>query len=242
MLSLLLAIAFAVATTPSAWAALVCGDVTAVNSFTPSDPTTIPYTTPSGSNQVLFVGVTTRGAPPGNGTMKHAGISMTAVTPQAVQSPIGTTLYYLANPTSGTNNVVHDYTSGSRLSNSLVIFTCSGADTSNPIRAFNTGIGTGTAVSVTVSGVQSGDIVVDMFGSDVATTTPTIGANQTAFSRGNDGGELAWGSSQQAGSDGGGMSWTTALSEQWAIVAAAIRPAATVTSTSRHAIAPVEIN
>lgn len=217
------------------YAAISCGDVTPFNDATPADPETIAYTTPAGSNQVLFVGVTLRSSSATIDTPTHAGNSMTAVTTAAYTNPIRTQLWYIANPTAGTNNVVVNY-STTPLADAVVIWTCSGVDTTNPIRDFIAATGIGTAVTGTVATVVTGDVVVDIFGTDVATTNPTIGANQTNLNTGNDGAELGWGASQQAGTDGGAMSWTTTLSQDWALMAASLRPA----STQRH-IAPLVI-
>jgi|CXWL01.1.fsa_nt_gi hypothetical protein len=218
------------------YAAISCGDVTAFNDATPTDPETIPYTTPAGSNQVLFAGITIRHSTVTIDTPTHAGNNMTAVTTDAFTNPIRTKLWYIANPTAGTNNVVVNY-SAAPLADAVVIWTCSGVDTTNPIRDFITATGIGTAVTGTVATVVTGDVVVDIFGTDIATTNPTIGANQTNLNTGNDGAELGWGASQQAGADGGVMSWTTTLSEQWSISAVAIKAAS---SNTRH-IAPLVV-
>ena len=217
------------------YAAISCGNVTAFNDATPTDPETIAYTTPAGSNQVLFVGITIRHSTTTIDTPTHAGNNMTAVTTAAFTNPIRTQLWYIANPTAGTNNVIANFGTAP-LADAVVIWTCSGVDTANPIRDFIAATGIGTAVTGTVASVLPGDVVVDIFGTDVATTNPTIGANQTNLNTGNDGAELGWGASQQAGSDGGVMSWTTTLSQDWALMAASIRPAAT-----RSHIAPLVI-
>lgn len=216
--------------------AISCGDVTPFNNTTPADPETISYVTPTGSNQVLFAGVVSRRTVSNITGATHAGNTMTAVEAESFLNPIATRLFYIVNPTSGTNNVVVDFV-GAALADSIVIWTCSGVDTASPIRAFASATGTGTAVTVTVSGVQTGDVVLDIFGTDVATTNPTIGANQTNLNTGNDGAELGWGASQQPGSDGGVMSWTTSLSQEWSISAVAIKPLA---NSTRH-IAPLVI-
>lgn len=217
------------------WAAVVCGDVTAFNDATPTDPETISYTTPAGSNQVLFAGVVNRSTANTIDSATHAGNAMTAVGAEAFTSPIHARMFYISNPTSGTNNIVVQFSAAS-LSDSVVIWTCSGVDTANPIRDFITATGIGTAVSATVASVLSGDVVVDIFGTDVATTDPTVGASQTSLNLGNDGGELGWGASTQAGTDGGVMTWTTTLSQDWAQMAVSIRSLAT-----RSRIAPLVI-
>lgn len=215
------------------YAAISCSDVTPFNDLTPTDPETIAYTTPAGSNQVLFVGIVLRHSSATIDTPTHAGNNLTAVTTSAFDDPIRAQLWYLANPTAGTNNVVVNY-SVTPLADAVVIWTCSGVNTANPIRDFIAASGLGTAVTGTVPTVLTGDVVVDIMGTDVATTNPTIGANQTNLNTGNDGAELGWGASQQAGADGGVMSWTTTLSQDWALMAASIRP-----SPTRSRIAPL---
>ncbi|MDI3463624.1 MAG: hypothetical protein OJF50_002445 [Nitrospira sp.] len=223
ILSLLLALSLSGGVMP-AFGAISCGNVTPFNAASPTDPETIAYTTPAGSDQVLFVFVGNRRTiSPNINVPTHAGGAMTVLDAEAFNSPAATKLFYKVNPTSGTNNVVVDFV-GTPLADAIVIFTCSGVDTASPIRASNTATGTSTAVSVTVLGVQAGDVVLDFFVADNTLSAPTIGANQTNLNNGSDGTELAWGSSQQDGVDGGVMSWTNAISEQWSISAVAIKP------------------
>lgn len=216
------------------YAAISCGDVTEFNDATPTDPETIAYTTPAGSNQVLFVGTPLRHSTVTIDSVTHAGNAMTAVTTPAFDDPIRSTLYYIANPTPGTNNVVVNMTAAP-LADAVIIFTCSGVDTANPIRDSIAQFGNSTAVTGTVVTVLAGDMVVDIMGTDVATTDPTVGADQTVLAAGNDGAELGWGASWQNG-PGGTMSWTTTLTQDWSMMAASLRPA----STQRH-IAPLVI-
>lgn len=231
---LLRAIIIVLLVVPSfSYAAISCGDVTAFNDGTPTDPETIAYITPAGSNQVLFMGVTIRHSTASIDLPTHAGNNMTSVTTSAFNDPIRSQLWYIPNPAAGTNNVIAHF-GIAPLADAIVIWTCSGVDTANPIRSFVTATGFGTAVTATVPTVLSGDVVVDIFGSDLATTNPTIGANQTSLNHGNDGAELGWGASQQAGADGGVMSWTAGVSQEWAIMAASLRPAGT-----RSHIAPL---
>ena len=209
-----------------AWSAVVCGDAQEYNSTTPTDPRTSSYTTPAGSNQVLFALSTIRTTTVTIDSATHAGNAMTAFPAgSAFISPIRTLGFYIVNPTSGTNDVVVQY-SAAPLADALVVFTCSGVNTASPIHDSTNGTGTGTAVTVTVPNVVVGDVVIDMMATDVATTDPTEGENQTVLHKGNDGVELGWGSSQQPGADGGVMTWTTTLSQEWAIQAVAVSPAA----------------
>jgi hypothetical protein len=216
------------------WAAVVCSNVTAANSATPTDPLTIAYTTPAGSNQVLFVLSGIRHTTVTINSATHANNAMTPVAAASTLSPVAVRGFYIVNPTAGTNNVVVDY-SATPLADAAIVVTCSGVNTASPIHDPTSASNTGTAVSNTVPNVVSGDVVLDFFVQDLLTTTPTEGANQTVLNKGNDTSELGWGGSQQAGSDGGVMSWTTALSEQWASQAFAVVAASAAT---RRMIAP----
>jgi hypothetical protein len=207
-----------------AWAAIVCSDPVEFATTSTTDPETVSYTTPVGAN-FLKVGVTIRHSTVTISGATHAGNAMTAVTTAAFTNPIRTQQFYIVNPTTGTNDVVVQFSAGP-LTDAIVITACSGVDTADPIRAFNSATGTSTAPTVTVADVVAGDVVLDMFGTDIAASDPTEGANQTVLHKGNVLNELGYGSSQQAGADGGVMSWTTALSEDWAIQAVAIKPAA----------------
>lgn len=215
----------------SAWAVLVCSDVTAANNLTPSSSSkTTSYTTPTGSNQVLFALSGIRHTTFTINSATHAGNAMTAIAAASTLSPVIVRGFYIINPTSGTNNVVVNY-SGQPLADAIVILVCSGVDTASPIHDPTNASGTGTAVSNTVPSVVSGEVVLDWFIQDVETTAPTIGSNQTELNKGTDASELGWGASQQAGSDGGVMSWTTALSQEWASQAFAVKPLSSSTTT-----------
>ncbi len=225
-----------------AHAAISCTNVTAANSATPTNPKTVSYLTPAGSDQVLLAFDGNRRIfSPNINTPTNNGVPMTPIDAEKFLSPVATKLFYQVNPPSGTHNVVQGYV-GTPLADAMVIFTCSGVDTSSPIRASNTATGTGTTVSVTVAGVQSGDVVLDFFVADSITTTPTVGANQTVLNRGTDTAELAWGASQQAGSDGGAMTWTIGSSQEWSSSAVAIKPAVVSTSHIRRHTNIVEVN
>ena len=207
------------------WAAVVCGDAIEDANPSPIAPEVVSYTTPAGSNQVLFVGVVIRSGAANILSATHAGNSMTAIAAEAFLDPIGTRMFYIVSPTSGTNDVSVDL-NGVPLEDAIVVFTCSGVNTVAPVHDANTATGNNTAPTVTVANVIAGDVVVDMMGTDIAASDPTVGANQTAFHTGFILDDIGYGSSQQAGADGGVMSWTTALTQQWAIHAVAVSPAA----------------
>lgn len=207
------------------FAAAACGDPTAASTATPASATiTQSYTTPSGSNQVLVAAVTIRHGTVTIDSATHAGNAMTAVAASVVESPMTTRIFRISNPTSGTNDVVVT-NSGTPLATAIVVFTCSGIDTADPQRDQNVGNGTSTGATVTVSGAQSGDITIDMVGGDNQTAGPSEGANQTFLAKGSPGSEIGYGASYQTTTDGV-MSWTMNSSDQWAIMAAVLKPSA----------------
>ena len=207
-----------------AWAAISCGDAIEFNDATPTDPETISYTTPAGTNQVLFVGVSIRDSLDAIGGVTHAGNAMTAVAAEVFETPIRTRMFYIVNPTSGTNDVVVDLTGTVALADAIVIFTCSGVNTGAPVHDATSASGTGTAVTLTVPNLVAGDVVIDMVGADIETVDPSEGANQTVLHKGNDGVEMGWGASFQSAADGGVMSWTL-QGGAWAQQAVALTPA-----------------
>ena len=226
MRKMLVSLVFVLGLASPAWGAVVCGNAIEQNDVAPASATiTVSYTTPDPCvDCTTFVGATSRGSATIN-SATHAGNAMTGIAAEATVSPIHTRAFRIVNPTSGTNDVVVTF-SGTPLAEAIVISTCSGTNTAAPIHDATNATGTGTAITVTVPNLVAGDVVIDMFGTDVATSDPTEGANQTVLHKGNDGAELGYGSSQQAAADGGVMSWTTALSQEWAQQAFAVSPAA----------------
>lgn len=221
-LCLVLGLLLGCSTAPT-WAAITCGNATTVLNAVPADPETIAYTTPAGTNQILFVGVGDRNGPPPLDAVSvtHAGNAMTATGAQAVNGTAGSRLYYIVNPTSGTNNVVVDWP-GAPLTDAIIIWTCNGVDTTNPIASATSANGNSTAPSVTVT-TATGEVVVDFMFTALQTTAPTEGANQTLFGATSDGTEAACGASYQQGVDGGVMSWTIS-SHPWATQGVSLRP------------------
>lgn len=209
-------------------AAITCGDSIAFSDEAATDPETQSYTTPSGSNQVLFVGLGIRDTTPGVLSVTHAGNAMTSTsTGIASQSPSNAQLFYIVNPTSGTNDVVMTL-GGVVLAAAAVIWTCSGVNTASPVHDATEAIGTGTAVTVTVPNLVAGDAVVDFMYSEAAAaagSAPSIGANQTVLQSVDGGTEQVFAASYQAAADGGVMSWTI-TSDEWAQQAVALTPAA----------------
>ena len=212
------------------WAAIDCVDAGATEQHEtpPADPRTISYTTPSGSNLMTFVGFGYRnGGTRTSTTVTLAGNSMTAVLAQIYYNTIvGGGLYYYANPPAGANDVVVDWEpTGAPTGSSIIIWTCSGVNLADPFRSTNSASATDTTPTVTLSSITTGDVAIDMVVSDDSTSL-TVGTNQTVIHQGV-GGSHTGGASYQAGADGGIMSWTTGASDDWATLAAALKPAQT---------------
>lgn len=210
------------------WAAIDCADAGAVEhvSGAPSDPTDISYTVPSGSNQVTIVGVALRDV--GNDsvpTITGAGGSFTQLGGYVDQGNIHTSFWYRKAPTQGATTVSLTYSEGI-LAIGVVVWTCNGVDQTTSFGTPATAIGTGTAVSVTVTD-DPNDVTVDIFGGDQIAANPTVGADQTTIHLGTDGAEVGYGASYQSG-DGGVMSWTrdSAGTQDWATFGVALKPAA----------------
>lgn len=209
-------------------AAIVCGDATPFsNEAATTGPETFSYITPAGSNQVLFVGFGIRDTSPGTLSVTHAGNAMTSTsTGIASQSPSNAQLFYIVNPTAGTNDVELTL-GGTVLAAAASVWTCSGVNTAAPVHDATEAIGTGTAVTVTVPNLVAGDVVVDFMMSEAAAavgSAPAVGANQTTLSSVDGGTEIVFASSYQAGADGGVMSWTI-TSDEWAQQAVALTEA-----------------
>lgn len=224
LLCLLLVLSF---TASPVLAAISCVDAGAVELATgdPTDPQTISYATPSPcSNCVTFVGVGQRAAGVDNVvSVTHAGNAMTATAAAQITDPMGAKLFYIVNPTAGTNDVVVDW-NGVQLDASYIIWTCSGVKLSAPVHdATGATAATGNA-TVTVSNLVAGDVVIDFHHNNDGTTLPSVGANQTAIHT-IIGGTVGAGASFQAAADGGVMSWTIAVSGQWGQQAVALTPA-----------------
>lgn len=207
------------------WAALTCSDANAVqtNNATPSNPTVVAYTKPSGSNQVqhIFVGQRTGTTPRTFTITNAAGDTITEVTSATYTDPIEGRLFRIINPTAGSNAVTINWSPSAPLAESIRIVTCTDADTSG-YRSFSSSTGTGITPSTTPSIVQSGDLVVDFLVSE-STADPAAGSDQTPVNHGTAGTEISGGSSYQAGADGAAMTWTT-NSNDWSLHAVVIKP------------------
>lgn len=223
----LLIIAALLLASPS-YAAIDCVDANRVDVHegTPGTSESIAYTTPSGSNQITFVGIGGRSlTPPTISNVQIGGQAMT-VTPDA---PTDTgegwaSLWYLVNPPSGTNNVTFTL-SADPTSGNYMMWTCYGVDTADPFRSTPVRAnGTSDTPTVTVTSANPGDVIVDFFVSDFGTPGSTQGANQTVIHEGGASGSTS-GASWKDGANGPTTIWTMGGSDDWQIIAAALKSA-----------------
>lgn len=129
-------------------------------------------------------------------------------------------VYCLDNPSSGANtaSVTTTSASGGNITLSLSVMTFTGSGTCAQITNISSANGSGTTLSVTLSGVNASSLL-----GDVAChgTEFTVGANQTnrASANGSVNSCQSRGVSTQSGADGGVMSWTSSTSDSWHITA-----------------------
>lgn len=229
-LGLLIGAAWLASVAPS-WAAINCADANATSNHTTTTDSTISisYTTPSPCvDCVTFIGGGGRGGTLATVTAATiGGNSATAATAGSGTSSSFGRLYRYANPPAGTNTVT--VTFGDTItSRHIAVVTCTGVDTTDPIRDSAVATAVSTAPSVTVASVNSTDVVLDWQTSDDS-ATQTVGANQTVIT-GTLGSSATSNAamSQQAGSDGGVMSWTLVNSNRWSMNAVSIKAAPVV--------------
>lgn len=197
-------------------------------------------TVPSGSNQILLVGIGFGYKGSGNVTpdsvVFNTSESCTKLGDYNLGLYSGVSLWYLKNPTATTADVVAGWSDSFRTAMVAAVF--SGVHQTTPFGtpAGNTGTGT-TAATVDV-GSASGEVVVDVVGAVRynSATQPTQGAGQTF---------LAWNQSSvddstaamaamsyEAGATTTTMSWTLAdAGDDWSSYGVALKPAATSGTT-----------
>ncbi len=146
----------------------------------------------------------------------------------ATNGTVRTEMWYLKAPPSGVHNVVVVSPNASDVTATSTSFT--GVSQTTSLGTAVTGLGTGTAPSLTVSSAI-GEPVVDIMGA-TGSTTPTAGTSQIARQTNNTStgfNSVVLGSSTQAGSASLTMSWTIA-SGDWAHVAAAVKASSSLTA------------
>ena len=184
---------------------------------------TFSHVTGTLTNGILFVWITWSSTATTVSSVTYNGVAMTQAA-YATANGRATALYYLVNPSAGTNNVVITFsaTAGRVICGA---HTWSGANSTQTPQTQSAN-GTGTTFTVTC-GTNSGELIVDCIAAVFSSgDVVAVGANQTE--RGNRGvGASVGGSSSQDGADGGVMSWTDSVSRAYVTVAASFDPAPT---------------
>lgn len=183
----------------------------------------------SGANRVLIVSVVTI---KNTGTIAltgvtYNGVSMTSIGSANVASGDGIAyMYGLKNPASGTNTILATTTGTGQLLMGGISFT--GADQTTGWGTGQTATGNSTTPTVNVT-LASGEYAVDCLAVNPnSTTTPSVGAGQTAIfaTRYSDtfSNPIEGGASYESGSGSTTMSWTT-QNYNWAMVAVNVKVA-----------------
>jgi len=220
----------------------IAGGITFDNKTTTSAASvnliTLNHTTGSGSNRLMLVGISLKvdkGLPTsvtyGSSTLTQVG-SIKNGTNAAVY------LYYLLNPTSGTDIVSVNFTQAVSSKGCVIgVVTYSGVDQTTPLGTYATNSGNSTSASVTVSSAST-QLVIDVLDARQNTTvTPSSGQTKVY-------GDIVLSevdglSSTKAGASSTTMSWTLGASHEWALLAVPIKPAvvnSTVSFTENPAL------
>jgi len=196
-----------------------------------TNPVTWSHTV-SGSDTLLAVHIAQRGSGfPAAGGVTYNGVSLTSAQQDGPISFIHSSIWYLANPATGTNTVSVTFPSAPTRSVSGAV-SLTGVDQSSPLDANNGSTGTGTTASVAVTTVADNAWVIGGVGvRTAASETITVGAGETqdwnVLDTAN--GLRAGGSHTTAAVTPAGahtMDWTISASLAWAISAASFKPAA----------------
>lgn len=190
----------------------------ASSAHTDPDSNTLSWShTTSGSDRIMIVGVTTRSNTP-VASLTYGGANLTKIRHDNPGSDVRTELWVLVAPDQGTHSV--DLV----VDNSTTIE--AGATTWTGVAAVGNNAGAsgwGTPASVDLAS-SSGEVVVDVVGTQNAGATVTAGEGQTE--RWNEVGTAGVGAaSSEPGAPTVTMSWALGMEESWAISAVALLPA-----------------
>lgn len=201
--------------------------------------TTVSHTVGfKGINQVLIVGVSITDSVGISATVPtYAGVNMTQINTEANSVSAGddvwVSLWYLASPARGTNNIV--VTAGATPSSVVVLGTSfTGVDQVTPIEASNKATGASNAPSVDVTTVSDNAWAIDMVGqkgtgADPSTLTVGAGQIRQVYLEYNDGLSAAntggMSTEEKASAGSVTMSWSSDQSTSWGSVAGAMKPA-----------------
>ena len=205
-------------------------DATSTNfSANPGSATfTVTHATGTGSNRLMLVGISQKNKTVSSVT--YGGTALTLVGEILTNGNARMHLYSLLNPTSGTANVVITLNANPDKGIAVGVTTFTNVDQTTPLGTF---AGTENKTTMPTVAVTSatGELVYDVV--SLRNTTMTVGSGQTQLYNIDTGGEIqGGGASTKPGAASVTMSWTAAGSQDWAIGAVSIKPAAGITNTT----------
>ena len=196
------------------------------------------YTIASGSQRVLFVGISSvvpLGTPTTNPTVKFGNQDMSFVEDRAIRFSDGravtSEIWQLTAPLVSTANITIVYPiSQTGITAGATNWT--GVDQANPVRSAAEASGTSTTPSVAVTS-QTNDVVLDNVAVDEAgAATSAAGSGQTERYDDASGTDIAGVGSTEAGASSVTMDWTLDASKDWVTVGISIAPGALGNATA----------
>lgn len=183
-----------------------------------SDTLSWDHTT-SGSDRIMIVGVTTRSNTPVT-LLTYAGVDLTWVRHDNPGSDVRTELWYLIGPPTGTHTVNLTVENTTTIEAGATTWAGVGQTAATALGNDAGATGLGSTASVEVASA-SGEVVVDVVGTQNAGATVTVGDGQTE--RWNQVGTAGVGAASSGpGATNVTMSWDLAIKESWAISAVAL--------------------
>jgi len=179
---------------------------------------TFAHTTGSGNKRFLVVGVAYQDTTSVS-SITYNGTSLTFVN-RASQSSTTSELWYLANPSSGANNVVITM-SGTTAYPTGSAITFTGVAQTSLVDSSNTATGNDTAPTVTTTTTRDNSWVVDCVAVQTNTgdITLTVGAGQTQRTNHSNSSQERQGTSTETTTTAGAvtMSWSLSATRRWSI-------------------------
>lgn len=187
--------------------------------------------TVTGSNTILIVAVVLSGGGDRMGTVQYNSVSATLVNKQAAAGVNNYMYeYYLIAPTSGTNNIVVQPSSGNGIGSGAESLT--GAKQSAQPDANNTGTDTGTGTSnSTITTVAANTWLVAFYTATLATPTAGTGTFARVSPVGEAGDQKALFDSNGTVGAGSNQLQATGVAENWAWNILSVAPIATAATT-----------
>ncbi|MBK7764284.1 MAG: hypothetical protein IPI46_13225 [Bacteroidetes bacterium] len=212
-------------------AGVVAANTSSASSANPNSTTfTLSHTVGTGSNRLLMVGISQK-----NKTITgvtYGGTAMTLLDERITGTNARIHVYYMIAPPSGTADVVVTLSANPDKGIIVGATTFTGVNQAGGASTFGTwvenNLNNNTATIAATS--ATGELVYGVVA--YRNTNMTLGAGQTSLWNIASGGEMRGGASTEPGAASVTMSWTGASSQDWAIGAVSIKPAAAINNTT----------